>query len=36
VNVVAGRFEWIVDASGDLTHQLFVPGGVINGVPIVP
>lgn len=36
VNAVAGRFEWIVDSSGNLTHQLFVPGGVINGVPIVP
>jgi RHS repeat-associated protein len=36
VNGTAGRFEWIVDAQGNLTHQLFVPGGAINGIPIVP
>ena len=30
---VAGRFEWIVDGS-KLTHQMFVRGGNINGIPI--
>jgi RHS repeat-associated protein len=36
VNGTAGRFEYIVDRAGKLTHQLFVPGGRINGVPIKP
>jgi hypothetical protein len=36
VNGTAGRFEYIVDQAGKLTHQLFVPGGRINGVPIRP
>jgi RHS repeat-associated protein len=36
VNGITGRFEWIVDASGNLTHQWFVKGGSINGIPIVP
>jgi hypothetical protein len=35
VNGVAGRFEWIVDG-GNLTHQMFVRGGTINGIPIKP
>ena len=35
VNGIGGRFEWIVNAQGNLTHQMFVPGGVINGIPIV-
>jgi hypothetical protein len=35
VNGVDGRFEWIID--GDrITHQMFVRGGGINGVPIKP
>ncbi len=35
VNGVAGRYEWIVQ--GDVvTHQRFVPGGSINGVPNQP
>jgi hypothetical protein len=35
VNGVDGRFEWILD--GDrITHQLFVRGGGITGVPIKP
>jgi hypothetical protein len=35
VNGVAGRFEWIVE--GDrITHQMFVRGGTISGVPIKP
>jgi hypothetical protein len=36
LNGVAGRFEWIVDRVGNLTHQMFVPGGTINGIPIKP
>ncbi|MBU2075399.1 MAG: hypothetical protein KJ938_13275 [Actinobacteria bacterium] len=35
VNGVAGRFEWIVDG-GSLTHQMFVRGGTVNGIPIKP
>jgi hypothetical protein len=31
---IDGRFEYIVDHRGLLTHQLFVPGGTINGRPI--
>ena len=33
VNGVAGRLEWIVDG-GNLTHQMFVRGGTIIGIPI--
>ena len=36
MNGVSGRFEWIVNGSGKLTHQMFVAGGRITGVPIVP
>jgi uncharacterized protein RhaS with RHS repeats len=36
VNDVAGRFEYIVDAAGNLTHQLFIAGGRITGKAIVP
>ena len=35
MNGVAGRFEWIVD-EGAVTHRMFVGGGAVNGVPIVP
>jgi len=35
VNGVAGRFEWIMEGE-ELTHQLFVRGGTINGIPIKP
>jgi hypothetical protein len=35
LNGVAGRFEWIVDG-GNVTHRLFVPGGTLNGLPIIP
>jgi len=35
VNGIAGRFEWIVDGE-KLTHQMFVRGGTINGIPIKP
>jgi len=33
LNGSVGRFEWIVDDALSLTHQRFVPGGSINGVP---
>jgi hypothetical protein len=36
LNGIAGRFEWIVDKAGNLTHQMFVSGGTINGIPIRP
>jgi RHS repeat-associated protein len=36
VNGAPGRFEWLVDSPGNLTHQMFVPGGTINGIPIAP
>ena len=36
VNGVTGRFEWLVDGAGNLTHQMFVRGGTINGVLIKP
>jgi RHS repeat-associated protein len=36
VNGVSGRFEWIIDPSGRVTHQMFVKGGRINGIPILP
>jgi RHS repeat-associated protein len=36
LNEQAGRFEYIVEKSGNLTHQRFVPNGTINGVPNVP
>jgi hypothetical protein len=36
VNGRPGRFEWIVDDSGVLVHQMFVAGGTINGRPIAP
>jgi RHS repeat-associated protein len=35
-NGVAGRYEYIVDSLNNLTHQMFVRGGSINGVPIKP
>ena len=33
---MAGRFEWILNEAGNVTHNLFVKGGAINGVPIRP
>ncbi len=36
LNDVSGRYEYIVDGGGKLTHQMFVAGGAINGVPIKP
>jgi len=36
LNGVAGRFEYIVDSSGNLTHQFFVKGGKVNGISNKP
>ncbi|MFW0793266.1 hypothetical protein AAFP30_05595 [Gordonia sp. CPCC 205515] len=36
VNGVPGRFEWIVDKNGYISHEMFVRNGTINGVPIKP
>jgi RHS repeat-associated protein len=33
LNGNSGRFEYIVDTAGDLTHQRFVKGGGMNGIP---
>ena len=35
LNGVAGRFEWIVQNHA-VTHRMFVKGGTINGIPIMP
>jgi RHS repeat-associated protein len=35
-NGKVGRYEYMIDPSGALTHQRFVKGGTINGVPNVP
>jgi hypothetical protein len=34
MNGMSWRFEWIVDGSGNLTHQMFVVGGRITGVQV--
>jgi len=36
LNGANGRYDYIVDQAGRLTHQFFVPGGTINGTPIAP
>ena len=36
LNGMPGRFEYIVNRAGQLTHQLFVRGGSINGVSSKP
>ena len=35
LNGTVGRFEWIVQDQ-QVTHRMFVPGGGINGIPILP
>ena len=35
LNGVIGRFEWIIQDQ-QVTHRLFVEGGGINGIPIIP
>lgn len=36
LNGQTGRYEYIVEKGGDLTHQRFVANGTINGVPNKP
>lgn len=36
LNDKSGRYEFIVDNSGKLTHQRFVENGSINGLPNIP
>ena len=36
LNGAAGRYEYIVNHAGNLTHEWFVKGGTINGIPIQP
>ena len=35
LNGVSGRFEWITQAE-KVTHRMFVKGGGITGIPIIP
>ena len=35
LNGIVGRFEWIIQ-NQQVTHRMFVPGGEINGIPIMP
>ncbi len=35
LNGTAGRFEWIIQDQ-KVTHRMFVKGGTINGVQIMP
>lgn len=36
VNDISGRFGWVINPHRTVSHQLFVPGGTIKGVPIRP
>ncbi|MES2462005.1 MAG: RHS repeat-associated core domain-containing protein [Armatimonadota bacterium] len=33
LNDKTGIYEYIVDSNGDLTHQIFIPGGIVSGSP---
>jgi len=33
LNGKSGVFEYIMNSSGEVTHQLFKIGGIINGIP---
>lgn len=35
LNGTVGRFEWIIQ-NQQVTHRMFVPGGGINRIPIMP
>ena len=35
LNGTVGRFEWIIQ-NQQVTHRMFVSGGGINGIPIMP
>lgn len=35
LNSTMGRFEWITQG-GQVTHRMFVSGGGMNGIPIMP
>lgn len=36
VNGAPGRFEWIIDSDGTISHQRFIRNGTLNGIPNKP